>query len=121
MNKVIKIKKKITPAKAKKLPEIRTCKYFLEHVGVVECLGTTIVPMGKDMDDAFPLFHRKNFSKEHYKFLEFQINSGAMLRAESDFSDEKYALTYVLKDDPGLWIGRQSTLEYFGVKFTPVS
>jgi hypothetical protein len=76
-------------------------------------VGITQVPLGMDMDDAFPPFHSAYYEKHDKDALAEAIMDGGLLMAESNF-EPRSLLAYRL-DDPHYWYGREETLKYLGV------
>ena len=76
-------------------------------------IGFTQVPLGMDVDDAFPPFHAANFDEGAKAALAEAIRDGGLLIAESNF-EPRSLLAYRL-DDPNYWYGREETLKYLGV------
>lgn len=56
------------------------------------------------------LYSIEEISQEHLEFLASKIIDGAVLRAESDWNDEKFFLAYILKDDPAFGSGANQLL-----------
>ena len=95
------------------VPEERWCRYTLHRGTTRQLIGITQVPLGMDVDDAFPPFHAANFDKGAKDALAEVIRDGGLLIAESNFEPRRL-LAYRL-DDPDYWYGREETLKYLGV------
>ena len=95
-------------------PEERWCQYILQQGITFHFIGRTQVPLGMDVDDAFPPFHVANFDAGAKGALEQAILEGGILIAESIFEPRSF-LAYRLDDDPYYWHGREATLKYLGV------
>ena len=95
------------------VPEERWCRYTLLQGTTLNLIGITQVPLGMDMDDAFPPFHTANFGKGDKDALAKAICDGGLLIAESNF--EPHSLLAYRLDDPNYWYGREETLKYLGV------
>lgn len=95
------------------VPEERWCRYTLLQGTTLNLIGITQVPLGMDMDDAFPPFHAANLGKGDKDALAEAICDGGLLIAESNF-EPRSLLAYRL-DDPNYWYGREETLKYLGV------
>ena len=94
--------------------EERWCQYILQQGITFHLIGRTQVPLGMDVDDAFPPFHAANFDAVTKAALEKTILDGGILIAESNF-EPRSLLAYRLDDDPYYWFGREATLKYLGV------
>jgi len=94
--------------------EERWCQYILQQGISFHLIGRTQVPLGMDVDDAFPPFHAANFDAGTKAALEKAILDGGILIAESNFEPRSF-LAYRLNDDPYYWFGREETLKYLGV------
>ena len=94
-------------------PEERWCQYILQQGITFHFIGRTQVPLGMDVDDAFPPFHVANFDEGAKVALAQAIHDGGILIAESNFEPRSF-LAYRL-DDPHYWHGREATLKYLGV------
>lgn len=106
------IETSLDPMSDVKLSE-RWCRYFLQQSATRTLIGVTQVPIGMDVDDAFPPFHAENFSEGDRDSLAEAIGAGGVLIAESSF-EQPSLLAYRL-DDPNYWFGREATLKYLGV------
>jgi hypothetical protein len=95
------------------VPEERWSRYTLLQGTIPNLIGIAQVPLGMDVDDAFPLFHAANFGKGDKDALAEAICDGGLLMAESNF-EPRSLLAYRL-DDPNYWYGREETLKYLGV------
>jgi hypothetical protein len=93
--------------------EERWCRYSIQQDTTPTLIGFTQVPLGMDVDDAFPPFHTANFDEGAKAALAETIRDGGLLIAESNF-EPRSLLTYRL-DDPNYWFGREATLKYLGV------
>ena len=96
------------------MPEKRWCRYTLQQGINFSLIGHIQVPLGMDVDDAFPPFHAANFDKASKVALEKAILDGGILIAESNF-EPRSLLAYRLENDPYYWHGRVETLKYLGV------
>lgn len=95
------------------VPEERWCRYTLHLGATLNLIGLTQVPLGMDVDDAFPPFHAATFDEGDKDALAEAIRDGGILVAESNF-EPRSLLAYRL-DDPDYWYGREETLKYLGV------
>jgi|GEM_PF-3305356 len=95
------------------VPQERWCRYTLHQGTTLNLIGFTQVPLGMDVDDAFPPFHAANFDEGTKDALAEAICDGGLLIAESNF-EPRSLLAYRL-DDPNYWYGREETLKYLGV------
>lgn len=94
-------------------PEERWCQYTLQQGITFSLIGRTQVPLGIDVDDAFPPFYAANFDEGAKVVLAEAVRDGGILIAESNF-EPRSLLAYRL-DDPYYWFGREATLKYLGV------
>ena len=91
----------------------RWCQYILQQGITFHLIGRTGVPLGMDVDDAFPPFHAANFDAGTKAALEEAILNGGILIAESNF-EPRSLLAYHI-GDPHYWYGRTTTLKYLWV------
>ena len=94
-------------------PEEHWCRYSIQQGTTSNLIGLTQVPLGMDVDDAFPPFHAANFDERAKDALVEAIRDGGLLIAESNFEPPSL-LAYRL-NDPDYWYGREETLKYLGV------
>lgn len=96
-------------------PQKRVCLYYFLVDGKKILLGETAVPQEIDEDDAFPLFHARTYSAEHYEQMIAAIRKGAVVIAEPAYEAPSSLLAYTM-GNPDYWSGREATLKYFGVR-----